>query len=185
MKHYTDILVNSGEMLSQSQLMNLLYNKFHMALVKLKSDQIGVSFPQCQLKPGHIFRVHGDRDLLIKLHDSNWIGDSANKFQVEDIKQIPSIVKYRTISRVRTNMSKSKLARLKRRKSIHGIDEEKSYKAKMYSRGLINPYFDLKSGSTGQCFRLFIQLGELNDKSIGGTFDSYGLSKTGTVPWFD
>ena len=80
-------------------------------------------------------------------------------------------------------MSKSKLERLKRRGSITP-GEEKTYKAKMFSQGLDNPYLDLESGSTGQKHRRFIHFGPLMDQSVAGKFDSYGLSKVATIPWF-
>lgn len=183
MDHYIDILIKPATELTQSQLMSLLYNKFHNALVQINMKKIGVSFPQCQIKPGCVFRIHGDMISLNKLQDSNWLDGIAQYFQINDLKLVPAAVEYRTISRFRTNMSKSKLARLKRRGTINA-DEEKVYKAKMFAQGLTNPYFDLESGSTGQRFRLFIQMSQLREEHSVGDFDTYGLSKVATIPWF-
>ncbi len=49
---------------------------------------------------------------------------------------------------------------------------------------LDNPYLELKSGSNGHRHKRFIKFGEIKDAPIKGSFDTFGLSKTGTVPWF-
>jgi CRISPR-associated endonuclease Csy4 len=80
-------------------------------------------------------------------------------------------------------MTLSKLNRLIKRGSIPE-DEVKQYKAKMFTRGLDNPYLELQSGSNGQRHRRYIQFGDLCDVSTEGVFDQFGLSNTATVPWF-
>ena len=183
MEYYIDIELKPDAEMQESPLMNLVYNKFHKALIKLKTEQIGVSFPKCQIKLGKVLRLHGDKTDLHNLQGLNWLGGVAGYCEISDVKNVPAGVKYRTISRIRTNMTKSKLERLKRRGSITP-GEEKTYKAKMFSQGLDNPYLDLESGSTGQKHRRFIHLGPLLDQPVAGKFDSYGLSKVATVPWF-
>jgi len=183
MEYYIDIELKPDAEMRESPLMNLVYNKFHNALVKLKTEQIGVSFPKYHIKLGKVLRLHGDKTNLQNLQDLNWLDGIAGYCEISDIKNVPSDVKYRTVSRIRTNMSKSKLERLKRRGSITPI-EEKNYRAEMFSQGLDNPYLDLKSGSTGQKHRRFFCFGPLVDQQVEGKFDSYGLSKVATVPWF-
>ena len=183
MNHYIDVLLKPDAEMQESPLMNLVYNKFHKALIKLKTEQIGVSFPKCQIKLGKVLRLHGDKTDLHNLQGLNWLGGVAGYCEISDVNNVPAIVKYRTISRIRANMTKSKLERLKRRGSIT-LGEEKTYKAKMFSQGLDNPYLDLESGSTGQKHRRFIHFGPLLDQPVAGKFDSYGLSKIVTVPWF-
>ncbi len=80
-------------------------------------------------------------------------------------------------------MSQSKLNRLLQRGSITE-DDVKNYKAKMFSRGLDNPYVELVSGSNGQRHRRYIEFGELLDNPVAGEFDQFGVSKTATVHWF-
>ena len=183
MDHYIDVLLKPDVEMQESPLMNLVYTKFHKALVKLKTEQIGVSFPKYQIKPGKALRLHGDKTNLQNLNGLNWLGGIAGYCEISDVKNVPADVKYRTVSRIRTNMSKSKMERLKRRGSIT-LGEEKNYRAKMFSQGLDNPYLDLKSGSTGKKHRRFFCFGPLLDQPVNGKFDSYGLSKVATVPWF-
>jgi len=183
MNYYIDVDIKPDSEMRESPLMNLVYNKFHKALVKLKTNQIGISFPKYQIKLGRVLRLHGSINDLQNLQNLNWLGGIAGFCEISNVKNVPTDVKYRAISRIRTNMGKSKLERLKRRGSITH-SEEKIYKAKMFSQGLDNPYLDLESGSTGQKHRRFIQFGHLLDQPVAGKFDSYGLSKDATVPWF-
>jgi CRISPR-associated endonuclease Csy4 len=183
MNQYFDIEIKPDVEMQESQLLNFVYEKFHRELVRLRSDKVGVSFPDHKIKLGRIIRLHGNKEDLQNFQDLAWLGGMAGYSKVNDIKDVPSSVKYRTVSRIRTNMSKSKLERLKRRGSIT-TEEEKRYKAKMFSQGLDNSYVDLKSGSTGQRHRRFINFGPLLDQPVTGKFDSYGLSNDATVPWF-
>ena len=183
MEYYIDIELKPDAEMRESPLMNLIYNKFHKALAKVKIEQIGVSFPKYKIKLGKVLRLHGDKVNLHNLQGLNWLGGIAGYCEISDMKNVPTDVKYRTVSRIRTNMSKSKLERLKRRASITP-GEEKNYRAKMFSQGLDNSYLDLKSGTTGQTHRRFFHFGTLLDQPVEGKFDSYGLSKVATVPWF-
>jgi len=183
MDYYLDIEMKPNKKMQESHLINLVYYKFHKALVELKTDTIGVSFPGYRVKLGKFLRVHGNNTNLNDLLCLNWLGDLAVYCEIGEVKKIPSNVKFRSISRIRTNMSKSKLRRLKKRGSITP-NQEKAYKAKMFSLGLDNPYLDIQSGSTGQKHRRFITFGELHEQPVFGKFDSYGLSAVSTIPWF-
>jgi CRISPR-associated endonuclease Csy4 len=80
-------------------------------------------------------------------------------------------------------MSQAKLNRLLKRGSINEQDA-KQYKARMFTKGLDNPYLELTSGTNGHKHRRYIEFGELLTQPISGKFDQFGLSKTATVPWF-
>lgn len=185
MDHYIDILLKPSKKITENQSINFLYHRFHNVLARYQFDRVGVSFPKYKLKAGDIFRIHGDKDDLVNIDLTNCIGSMKDFFEIGSITPVPALVNgYRIVSRVRTNMSKSKLVRLKRRGAIKNINEERAYKAKMFSQSLTAPYFDLESSSTGQKFRLFIKFGELMPEPVDGKFDTYGLSKVATVPWF-
>ncbi len=76
-----------------------------------------------------------------------------------------------------------KLNRLIKRGTI-SKENIKAYKAKMFTKGLDNPYFELDSTSNEQLHRRYIQFSEVLSESVKGEFDHFGLSKTATVPWF-
>ena len=80
-------------------------------------------------------------------------------------------------------MTEAKLRRLIKRGSITP-ESVKDYKVKMFEKGLDNPYLELDSTSSGHKHRRYIAFGELLSNPLKGDFDSFGLSKTATIPWF-
>lgn len=184
MKHYIDIKLLPDEDIPIYFLRNKIYAKFHKVLFTLKSTNIGISFPHYKVKLGHVIRIHGAETKLIELQAKNWLGGLISYCDVSSIQAIPNKVVYRTISRKQSNMTEAKLKRLIKRGSI-SPDEIKGYKAKMFQQGLDNPYLELDSSSNGHKHRRYIAFGELVKSNIEGKFDSFGLSKTATIPWFE
>jgi len=183
MEFYLDIKIIPDEEIPIYFIRNKVYTKFHKALSTLQATDIGVSFPNYKAKLGDTIRIHGTEDSLSRLQTTNWIGGLSGYCSVSAAQNIPPDAKHRTISRVQTNMSAAKLRRILKRGSI-SEDEAKQYMAKMFSQGLDNPYLELVSNSNGQQHRRYIQFGEIVDSPVTGAFDSFGLSKTATVPWF-
>ena len=167
----------------QNVLLNKVYSKLHKALFTLNSTNIGISFPAYELMLGDIIRLHGDKDSLAALQQTNWLGGLIGYCEVSVAKTIPNQVLYRTVSRKQSNMTEAKLRRLIKRGSISN-DDIKSYKAKMFAQGLDDPYLELESASNGYKHRRYIQFGQCSQHAQVGIFDQFGLSKTATVPWF-
>ncbi len=183
MKSYIDIILSPDAEMPLNRLLNALYTKFHKALCDLNSKNIGISFPYYKATLGNLLRIHGSASDLEKLQQANWIGGMSGYCSISDILSVPDGSKFRTVSRKQTTMSQSKLNRLLKRGSITE-DEVKNYKAKMFTKGLDNPYLELQSGSNGHRHRRYIQFGDIVDTPVSGEFDTFGLSKTATVPWF-
>lgn len=183
MNSYIDIHLQPDSELKEAELSSKIYTKLHKALVTLGTDKIGISFPLANLKLGLLFRIHGDKSLLNDLQGLDWLGSLKGYCKIQQLKAIPDQVQYRIVSAKRSNMSKAKLKRLIDRGSIDeaGI---KRYKVKMLSLGFDNPYLDLQSQSSGQLYRKFFEFSQIEDQKSDGSFDSYGLSKSATVPWF-
>lgn len=167
----------------QNWLTNVIYAKFHKALCDLGATGIGVSFPKYKTTLGNVLRLHGSDSDLSVLQGNNWLGGMSGYCKVSDILPVPDTVQYRTVSRKQSTMTQAKLNRLIKRGSITE-GEVKQYKAKMFDKGLDNPYVELKSGSNGHKHRRYIEFGELLTAPVLGEFDQFGLSKTATVPWF-
>ncbi|EKO3657607.1 type I-F CRISPR-associated endoribonuclease Cas6/Csy4 [Vibrio metschnikovii] len=183
MDSYIDIRLKPDAEMLEAELSSKVFTKFHKALVMLNSDQIGISFPEVNVKLGRLFRLHGEASFLHDLQGLNWLGPLSGYCQVSEILAIPEQVQYRVISVKRSNLSQAKLRRLIARGSIDK-EGEKRYKVKMLSQGFDNPYLDLFSSSTKQVHRKFFEFGEMQPLPVSGKFDSYGLSQTTTVPWF-
>jgi len=183
MNHYIDTLIKPDAEMRENVLLNKVYSKCHKGLSDLNSKEIGVSFPQYTVILGRILRLHGAESKLAELQAANWLGGLKGYCDVSPIQSVPADVAYRTISRKQSNMTEAKLRRLIKRGSI-SAEEAKAYKGTMFQKGLNNAYVELESSSNGQKYRRYIEFGELKSEPVNGEFDQFGLSKTGTVPWF-
>lgn len=204
MSHYIDIKILPDAEINANFLLNKVYTKLHKALFDIKSDAIGVSFPECRvlsleeprnIKPaesfskprkilGKTFRLHGTQQALEQLQAQNWLARLADYCKVSDLCEVPTDIQgYRTVSRIQTTMSQSKLKRLLKRGSITE-KEAKGYKAKMFTKGLDDAYVELESASNGHKHRRYIAFSALQPSPAAGVFDTFGLSKTATIPWF-
>ncbi|KMQ50432.1 CRISPR-associated protein, Csy4 family [Chitinispirillum alkaliphilum] len=183
MDYYFDVLILPDTEFPPAILMNSLYTKLHKALWDLKSTTIGVSFPRCKVTLGNLLRIHGTDSDLRELQAQNWIGGMSGYCKVSEILPVPKNANFRTVSRKQPNMSQSKLNRLIKRGSIPE-DEIKQYKAKMFSKGLDEPYVELVSKSNSHKHRRYFEFGELQETPTLGVFDQFGLSKTATIPYF-
>ncbi len=183
MDNYIEITLRPDAEMPLNWLLNAVYSKLHKALHNLGSTTIGISFPQYKVILGNTLRIHGSLEALDKLMQQHWLGGMLGYCKISDITPVPGKINHRTISRKQSTMSPSKLRRLIKRGSISDI-EARQYQAKMFSKGMHNPYIELQSTSNGHRHRRYIEFGELLDHPVSGEFDSYGLSKTATVPWF-
>lgn len=183
MDSYIELRLKPDSELREAELSSKVFTKFHKALVELKTNQIGISFPQVNVKLGRVFRMHGEECLLNDLQGLEWLGRLSGYCQQTDILPVPENTEYRIISERRSNLSNAKLRRLLARGNIDR-EGEKRYKIKMLSQGFENPYLDLYSSSTKQVHRKFFAFSDLKSKPSYGAFDSYGLSKHATIPWF-
>jgi CRISPR-associated endonuclease Csy4 len=182
MDHYFDITLNADAEMPLNVLCNLIYTKLHKALYDLSSTAIGISFPNHKILLGNVIRLHGCASELEEL-GTEWIGGLKGYCRITEIREVPKNTQFRTISRKQTTMSASALRRLMKRGSIPQ-DDIKEYRAKMYSKGINNPFVEIVSCSNGRKYRRYIQFGEILADPASGTFDYFGLSKTATIPWF-
>jgi CRISPR-associated endonuclease Csy4 len=184
MNHFIDIKILPDAEINANFLLNKVYTKLHKALFDIKSDAIGVSFPEHRKTLGRVLRLHGTQQALDQLQTQNWLARLADYCKVSTICEVPvNIQGYRTVSRIQTTMSQSKLMRLLKRESITE-EEAKGYKTKMFTKGLDNAYVELESASNGHNHRRYIAFGHIQPEAIQGKFDVFGLSKTATIPWF-
>ncbi|NOQ94270.1 MAG: type I-F CRISPR-associated endoribonuclease Cas6/Csy4 [Methylophaga sp.] len=183
MDFYLDIKIKPDAEMRKNELLNKVYTKLHKALFSLDSTAIGVSFPKYNVILGNILRIHGTESQLTALQAVDWLGGLSGYCDTCFIEAIPNEVAYRTIFRKQSNMTEAKLRRLIDRRSI-SQDQIKAYRAKMFTQGMDNPYLELVSATNGHKHRRYIEFGELKTEATRGEFDTFGLSKTGTIPWF-
>jgi len=183
MDYYLDIKIEPDEEVPIYFIRNKIYSKLHKALSTLNTTDIGVSFPCYKKMLGDVIRIHSSESRLTELQAMNWLGGLSGYCSINSIQKIPVDVTHRNISRIQTNMTEAKLRRLIKRGSI-SAEESKNYKAKMFQQSLDNPYLELESSSNGQKHRRYLNFSEISKNPCSGEFDTFGLSKTATVPWF-
>lgn len=189
MDHYIDISLLPDPEFTQNMLMGALFNKLHRALVAMQSNRLAISYPTYQGKGrkrhlGTVFRLHGSSANLQTLMQTNWLRGMNDHINKTEVQAVPSDHQHLQVSRVQCKSSVNRLReRYIRRRNVSAeqaiaaipIDVEQT---------LNLPFVMVKSASTKQQFRLFIQQTVVANENLDATFNSYGLSQNGTVPSF-
>jgi CRISPR-associated endonuclease Csy4 len=191
MDHYIEIKLLPDPEFPASTLMNALFNKLHKTLFDLHSNDIGVSFPSYGQTLGLLLRVHGSEESLIRLERQDWIGRMKDYCQQSPVQTVPENVQYRTVYRHQDKRSNVKIRRLLQRQAqgkrgtqrALSNDDISEYLKGMVTANQTGPYLELTS-SKGQRYRRYIFLGVVQENSVPGEFDQFGLSKSATIPWF-
>lgn len=184
MKHYIEIRLLPDTEFSPSLLMNALFAKFHRALVEAGYGVVGVSFPHVQKTLGDTVRLHGSQGALQRLMAIGWLKGLTDYTSVTAITAVPDNCRYRVVKRVQAKSSVERMYRRSVKKGWLTAEEAETRMNAGKEQQLKLPFVQLKSNSSGQVFRLFIQQGKLLDLPVEGGFSAYGLSDAATVPWF-
>ena len=187
MDYYVDIDVRPDPEFPAHQLMSALYAKLHRALVAQSRTDIGVSFPDVEAQAprlGTRLRLHGRLEALLALLGSDWLTGMHDHVSLTPPKQVPGNTQSRTVGRVQVKSSPERLRRRLMRR--HAIDEQQARERvpDEAARFVCLPFLQLRSTSTGQTFRLFIEHGPIQPGAVPGNFNAYGLSQGATIPWF-
>lgn len=188
MNYHVDIDVRPDPEFPCHQLMSALYSKLHRALVAQGSTRIGVSFPAANLRaPHHLgtrLRLHGNLALLSTLLEGDWLTSMRDHVVLTQPKRVPDDAQHRSVRRVQVKSSPERLRRRLMRR--HGLDEDEARQRipDESARFARLPFIQLRSSSTGQTFRLFIDHGPIQPGALPGGFNAYGLSQSATIPWF-
>jgi CRISPR-associated endonuclease Csy4 len=188
MNHYLDIEVQPDPEFPVTHLMNALVAKLHRALVEQGPGGLGVSFPDFDAKVpnlGRRLRLHAAEAAgLVSLMADDWLRGMADHVRLTSVTAVPAEARHRVVSRVQVQSSPERLRRrLMRRHTLTEAEARERIPDSVAQR-LRLPHVQLRSASTGQHFCLFVAHGPLLDEPVSGEFSAYGLSQTGSVPWF-
>lgn len=184
MDYYLDIEVLPFDEFSEGSLLSTAFGRVHHALARLGSGRMGISFPRHGITLGNILRLHGTFEELEMLRNAPELRGLLDYVRVIPTSKVPSNVSYR---RVRRRQVKSSADRLRRRSIKNGRLNETEAMRKISEdkeQRLSLPFVTIKSSSTGEVFKLFIDHGEELEEPAKGMFSAYGLSLTATIPWF-
>jgi len=186
--HYLDIQLRPDPDFPTGQLMGALFSKLHRRLVTLNTQAIGVSFPHHQLKPraiGDLLRLHGLETELETLMAESWLGGMRAHADICAVTVTPADISHRTVTR---RQFKTNAERLRRRRMKRHRESEAEVLVRIpdtaEKRNVPLPFVQVRSASTGQRFSLFVEHGPEQAEPTPGTFNSYGLSRFTTIPWF-
>ena len=183
MDHYIDIKVLPDPEFKETVLLNALFSKLHRALGQIAEGRIGVSFPDCKKNLGNRVRLHGSQVDLLKLMDANWLQGLRDYCHQSEVKKVPVKVTYRVVRRVQAKSAHNKRKRsvakgwLTETEAVQSIPDTQQ-------KALRLPFLQIKSLSNGNPMRIYVEQGKELENPVSGSFTSYGLSSTATIPWF-
>ncbi|HWK70798.1 MAG TPA: type I-F CRISPR-associated endoribonuclease Cas6/Csy4 [Burkholderiaceae bacterium] len=184
MDYYVDVVVRPDPEFSTSTLISAIFSKLHLALVRVGQGEIGVSFPKIKLTLGDCLRIHGSKLALGRLMDDSWLRGLQDYAQLRPIRSTPVVSQYCVVRRVHVKSSQERLLRRSVRKGW--ISEEEAQERLLTTKNERSklPYILLRSSSTGEHYRMFIQQELVLKTGATGSFNTFGLSESATVPYF-
>ncbi|BBP95856.1 type I-F CRISPR-associated endoribonuclease Cas6/Csy4 [Burkholderia sp. SFA1] len=185
--HFIDITLLPDPDFSQPHLLGALMAKLHRALVQLRCDDIGISFPQYNVRArslGAVLRLHGGASRLTGLMAQPWLQGMRDHVKLTEAVPVPSGAPQCIVQRRQFKTNVERLRRRRMRRKGETMAEAAAAIPDSVERRPDLPYLHVRSASSGQAFCLFIDQETKPREVVGGTFNSYGLSQGGTVPWF-
>lgn len=187
LKFYQEITLIPIEEININFLMNKVFCNLHNIFVQYQQNNfvdIGISFPHYEEnKLGEkirIFFMSQKRSEEVNLQ--NKLRKFDDYIDVTNLIEVPETDKFAVFSRKQYKGNKIKLARRQAKRKNISL-EEAIEKYDNYEKELSKlPYLDLKSGSNGNTYKLFIQRKEKPKNE--GFFNTFGLSNINTVPIF-
>ena len=187
MDHYQELRLLPDPEFPTTVLLNALFAKLHRALVDLPEPRCGISFPGYNATLpgfGDRLRIHGSAAALGALTNRPWLCGMRDHLEISPIVAAPATDQSVLVRRVQ---AKSSPARLRRRLvRRHGLSPEVAIARQPMRDGerLSLPWLEVRSASTGQRFRLFVDQEVRPGPPVFGQFSPYGFSATATLPWF-
>jgi CRISPR-associated endonuclease Csy4 len=195
MNYYIDIKLLTDSEITLGFIWKKLYAQIHLALVEVRDDDslvsIGLSFPKYTEDRflGDTLRLFAPtQDELEALDLNQWLGRLLDYLTISEIKEVPSnTTEFVSFRRKQFKVNIERLARRQaKRKGISFEEALKNYEnfdEEEKKRGNRLPYINVKSLSSEQEMKLFIEKSKVKEEKIG-LFSTYGLSRESTVPWF-
>lgn len=188
MDYYIEIKLQCDPEISLGFLWKKVFTQVHLALAERGNGGVGVSFPKYGDKifpMGDTLRLFaGSEEALEALKIDGWMVRFRDYVTVSEIQKTPGdINEYALFSRKQVKTGKERQAR--RYAKRHNVDYGEALKIydSMEEKVLKLPFIMLQSLSSNQEMKLFVGKSQsIIEKP--GDFNSYGLSKEATVPWF-
>lgn len=185
--HYIELALRPDPETSTPALLGALCDHLHLALVQQRRNDIGISFPGFSTTPrtlGSTLRLHAQESVLQAFMQDDWLKGMRDHIRLSDVGAAPATAPHRTVRRQQFKTNADRLRRRRMKRKGETMEQAKAIIPTSIERHPNLPYVHLRSRSTGQAFCLFITLGPLLQDAVSGHFNSHGLSRGATVPWF-
>jgi len=194
MRCYQEITLLPNPEVGLHFLWSKVFQQIHLGLVEIQNPQkqapIGVSFPEyvkgekCDLLGSKCRLFADDEAILERFNVSQWLARLSDYVHCTGIRPVPERLSgYAIYQRLQPKTSKERLARRYAKRHKLSYDAALSCYQPMTQKTLTTPFIRLKSLSSGETFCLWIARIPATESSAG-SFSSYGLSTTSTVPEF-
>ena len=93
MSHYIDIRLRPDPEFLPHQLMDALFAKLHRQLVMLRSNDVGISFPQAGTVMqglGPVMRLHAPSERLWQLQPGVWLDGMREMVMLGEVQEVPA-----------------------------------------------------------------------------------------------
>lgn len=192
MKVYTDITLLPNADISHYFLWEKVFQQVHLGLAsQLSADDssaIAVAMPEYDADKNHLGSklrlLAPEESYLEKLDIRQYLSRLADYVHVTGIRPVPDKdFQHCVYRRLQPKSSNERMARRKAKRQGITLEEARKQLAGREEAFTRLPFVNMKSQTTGQRFRLFIDR-QLADQPVAGHFSSYGLSHGATVPDF-
>lgn len=194
MNFYIEITLLPNPDINLFSLWSKTFQQIHLASVEMQDDlnqvPVGISFPEYVI--GEKYSVLGgkcrlfalDEATLVRFDASKWLSRLSDYVHCTGIRPVPEKLEgYANYRRLQPKTNKERLAR--RYAVRHQVDYEEALKryGEMAAVNVPMPFIRINSLSNGRTFCLWINKTPATEPQ-SGTFSTYGLSSSATVPEF-
>ncbi len=191
MKHYIELTLLPNSEIPIYFIWEKLYQQLHLALVEVQDDNgqvaIGVSFPGYDGKGyqlGCKLRLFAKtKQELKQLNLGKWLARLTDYVHITSIKDVPDGCGFGLFKRVQPKSSTARLARRKAKREGISVEQAMAKLAGHKEQTSKLPFVHIRSLNSDKRYRLMICY-SATYQSNAGTFSTYGLSPTSTVPVF-
>ncbi len=193
MKCYLNITLLPNADIALYFLWEKLYQQLHLAFVENQNADgkvsVGVAFPDYNIENnqlGNQLRLFSpSREVLEELKINEWLSRMIDYVQISNIHDVPEKVEnYACFKRIQPKSNNARLARRKAKRQGISYKEALAYFQSKEEQTSQLPFIHIKSHSSGKRYRLIIAQTETTNTLKAGSFSTYGLSSTNTVPLF-
>jgi len=192
MKYYMDINLLPTIEVNLGFLWKKVYQQVHLALVEQKNDKgevdFALSFPKYNDKVfplGDTLRIFSiSKDDFTALNLDKWLNNLSDYCLLSKLNETPTgINEYAIFKRKQFKSNKERLARRRAKRKSISYEEALAHYDDFSEASTKLPFINIKSLSSDNEIKVFI-LQENLINEVKGSFNTFGLSKTATVPLF-